>query len=97
MNNDNTQLTVRGIDLRTKQQLTRMAANKGISLNNLLVGALKQAAGTTTADERLELIRATLHSNKISNDDIIDAETTIAEMDAVSKEKQKCDEHDFSF
>lgn len=74
-----------------------MAATKGVSLNSLLVGALKQAAGTNTADERLELIRATLHDNKISDDDIVHAETAVAEMDAVSKEKQKRDEHDFSF
>lgn len=97
MNDDNIQLTVRGIDLRTKRQLTKMAATKGVSLNNLLVGALKQAAGTNTADERLELMLATLHSNKISNNDIAHAGTAIAEMDAVSKEKQKRDEHDFSF
>lgn len=97
MSDDNIQLTVRGIDLRTKRQLTRMAATKGVSLNNLLVGALKQAAGTNTTGERLELMRTTLRSNKISENDITHAETAVAEMDAVSKEKQNRDEHDFSF
>jgi hypothetical protein len=97
MNNGNIQLTVRGIDPYTKQQLTKMTAMKGVSLDNLLVGNLRQAAGTNTAQERLELMRATLHNKKISDSDITIAEVAINDMYAVSKEKQKRDEHDFSF
>jgi hypothetical protein len=97
MNNVDLQLTIRGIDLLTKQQLTKKAALKGISLNNLVVGALKQTAGTNTSEERLQIIHETLNKYRIPGDDIIAAEIAVAEMDTASKEKQKRDNHDLSF
>jgi hypothetical protein len=97
MNDTNLQLTVRGVDLRTKQQLTKLASRKGISLNSLVVKTLKQTAGTNTNEERLNLIREILRQNRISSSDLNTAETVIADMDAVSKTKQKRDERDLSF
>lgn len=97
MNDSNLQLTIRGVDLRTKRQLTKIAARKGISLNNLVVKSLKQTAGTNTTEERLQLMQETLRQHRISSGDIAAAETAIAEMDTVSKAKQKRDEHDLSF
>jgi coenzyme F420-reducing hydrogenase delta subunit len=97
MNDSSLQLTIRGVDLHTKRQLTKIASRKGVSLNNLVVGALQQAAGTNTTEQRLQLIRETLRQHRISSNDIATAETAIAEMDAISKAKQKSDEHDLSF
>ena len=97
MNDSNLQLTIRGIDLRTKQELTKIASRKGVSLNNLVVKALKQTAGTSTTEDRLRLIKEILRQHRISSHDIATVETAIAEMDAVSKTKQKRDENDFSF
>lgn len=97
MHDPKLQLTVRGVDLRTKQQLTKIASRKGISLNHLVVGALRQTAGTGTTEERLQLMQETLRNHRISSRDITSAETAIAEMDAASIAKQKRDEHDLSF
>lgn len=96
MNHSSLQLTIRGVDPRTKQQLTKIASRKGVSLNNLLVRALKQTAGTNTTAERLQLMRETLSQHRISRGDITAAETAIAAMDTISKAKQKRDEHDLS-
>jgi hypothetical protein len=90
--NDNLQLTIRGVDLRTKQQLTQLAARRGVSLNSLVIETLKQTAGTNTKEDRLRHIRDTLHQHRINSEDILTAETAIAEMDAISKAKQKRDE-----
>jgi len=97
MNDSSLQLTIRGVDLRTKQQLTKIASRKGMSLNNLVVEALQQAAGTNTTDQRLQIIQETLRQHRISSNDIAAAETAITEMDVMSKAKQKSDEHDLSF
>ena len=97
MNDTNLQLTIRGVDSRTKQQLTKLASRKGLSLNNLVVKALKQTAGTNTTEERLQHMQETLSRHRISSGDITAAETAIAEMDTISKAKQKRDEHDLSF
>ena len=94
MNNSSFQLTIRGVDLNTKQQLTKIASRKGVSLNYLVVDTLKQAAGTNTTEERLRLIQDTLRRNRIKSSDIIAAETAITEMDTISKAKQKRDEND---
>ncbi len=97
MNDSKLQLTIRGVDLRTKQELTKIASRKGVSLNSLVVKALKQTAGTNTSEDRLHLIQRTLRQHRISSHDITAGETAIAEMDAASKAKQKRDENDFSF
>lgn len=92
MINDNLQLTVRGVDSRTKQKLTQLASRKGISLNSLVVETLKQTAGTNTTEDRLQLMRETLRLYRIDSHDVVAAEGAIAEMDTVSKAKQKRDE-----
>ena len=96
-NDLNLQLTIRGVDLHTKQQLTKIASRKGVSLNNLIVKALKQIAGTNTTEDCLHLIQETLRRYRISSHDIATSEIAIAEMDIASKTKQKHDENDFSF
>lgn len=97
MNDSTVQLTVRGVDSRTKQQLSKMAARKGVSLNNLLVKALKQTAGTNTVEERMRHFQKAIHQQQISSRDIAKAEVAIAEMDVTSKAKQQRDAHDISF
>jgi hypothetical protein len=92
MNDSNLQITIRGIDLRTKQELTKIASRKGVSLNNVVVTALRQTAGTNTTEDRLSLIQEALLKNRINHQDIVAAETAIAEMDAASEAKQKRDE-----
>lgn len=97
MNNSNVQLTIRGVDFRTKQELAKIASRKGVSLNNLVVKALKQTAGTNTTEDRLLLFQETLRQHRISSHDIAAGETAISDMDVMSKQKQERDENDFSF
>lgn len=92
-----TQLTIRGIDARTKQRLTKIANLRGVSLNRLAVEVLQQTAGTNSAEVRLQSVRKVLHASRIDDQDIRHAEAAIADMDAVSKAKQERDDHDLSF
>ena len=97
MNDSNLQLTIRGVDLRTKQRLAKAASSKGVSLNSLVVEVLRLTAGTNTTEERLQHIQGILRQYRISSRDIKAAETAIVGMDTMSKAKQKRDEHDLSF
>jgi hypothetical protein len=88
----NTQLTIRGIDTRTKQRLTKIANLRGVSLNRLAVEALQQTAGTNSTELRLQGLRGTLRAFRIDDQDIRRAEAAIADMDAISKAKQERDD-----
>ncbi len=96
MNDSTQQITIRGIDFSTKQKLTKLAAQRGVSLNSLVVDALQRTAGTTTLEQRIQQIHKVLDMHRIASSDIDSAQKAIAQMDKVSKAKQKQEENDFS-
>lgn len=83
------QLTVRGLDARTKALLTKKAAREGLSVNKLAIQSLRQTAGADSSEERYQHFLALLDKNRIVPEDIRAAEAAIARMDTVSIEKQK--------
>lgn len=91
---NNHQLTIRGINDRTKTLLKKQAARKGLSMNQLILNSLQQQAGTDTSRERYNRLVATIDKYRISSEDIKAAEEAIAWMDKASKAKQSQDEND---
>ncbi len=94
--NNTYQLTIRGIDKRTKELLKRKAAQEGVSLNKLAYKSLRQTAGTDSSEERFKNMMAVIAKYRIPHEEIVAAEEAIAWMDKASKAKQKRDLRDLS-
>jgi uncharacterized protein (DUF1778 family) len=86
------QLTIRGVDSRTKQLLSKKAALKGMSLNKLVLQSLHQTAGTDPEQERYAAMKHLLSQNRMSKADKAAFDEAITWLDKASLEKQKRDE-----
>lgn len=89
---DDLQITVRGLDSTTKQALVKKAAQKGVSLNQYALAALKQSAGIETSQERYKRFKQFLSKSRVSDEDKRAVNEAIAWMDKTSIAKQKRDE-----
>ena len=90
----NLQLTIRGVDKRTKELLQQKAAQKGVSMNRLSLDALRQEAGSDSSEERYRRMKAFFAEHRISSADIKAAEEAIAWQNRASLRKQKKDERE---
>lgn len=96
MKDSTTQITVRGLDSRTKAALTRQAKRRGLSLNKFALESLRQAAGVETSEERYLAMKQFIDEHPISSEDAQAINEAVAWMDKASLEKQKRDERDLS-
>jgi plasmid stability protein len=97
MADSSTQLTIRGLDARTKQRLQKRAADSGMSLNRYALESLRQTAGDETTEERYQRMKAVIAKNRIPPDEIKRINTAIEWGNKVSMEKQKREERDAGF
>ena len=96
MKDSTTQITVRGLDNRTKSALTRQAKQRGLSLNKFVLESLRQASGVETSEERYQAMKQFIGQHPISSEDVQAINAATAWMDKASLEKQKRDERDIS-
>ena len=96
MKDSTTQITVRGLDSRTKSALTRQAKQRGLSLNKFVLESLRQTSGVETSEERYQAMKQFIDQHPISSEDVQAINAAIAWMDKASLEKQKRDERDLS-
>ena len=96
MKDSTTQITVRGLDSRTKSALTRQAKQRGLSLNKFVLESLRQTSGVETSEERYKAMKQFIDQHPISSEDVQAINAAIAWMDKASLEKQKRDERDLS-
>ncbi len=93
MSNKTYQITVRGIDARTKEQLAKKAATQQTSLNALAIESLRQTAGTDGENALYQRAVEVLESEPyMTAKEFKKFNEAIAWMDRTSKEKQKRDE-----
>ncbi len=88
MNDSNLQLTVRGLDARTKEALMKKASQQGVSLNRYALKALQQSAGVEDSKTRYLKMKQFLSANKIDHQDIVAIDEALAWSDNASLEKQ---------
>lgn len=89
MNNTNLQLTIRGLDARTKVALVNKAKQQGMSLNRYALQALKQSAGLSDTNGRYRELRFFFNNHHIDYADTQAVEDALAWADRASVEKQQ--------
>lgn len=85
------QITIRGLDARTKQLLAKKAAEKGLSLNKLGLESLRRTAGTEDNNERYARIRAFLEKHPMPRDEAERIDEALRWHKQASLAKQKRD------
>lgn len=85
------QITVRGLDDKTKQALVKKASRKGMSLNKYALESLRQAAGTNGSKERYQELKQFFSKNGISKNDAKTIDDAVAWFNQASLKKQKRD------
>lgn len=88
MNDSNPRLTIRGLDIQTKQALVSNAKQQGVSLNRYALQALKHSAGLSSTAGREEL-KQFLDAHHIDRADAQAVEDALAWADRGSIEKQQ--------
>lgn len=88
---DTLQLTIRGIDSRTKSALVKKANQQGISLNRYVLRSLQQSADLDNGETRYLKLKQFLNSNKIDRKDKAAFDEALAWSDRVSIAKQNRD------
>lgn len=85
------QITVRGLDERTKELLELQAARKGVSMNGLALESLRQTAGTEDSETRYKRMAAFIDEHRIPDDEMKLISEAIAWQKQASLAKQKKD------
>lgn len=89
MSNTKLQVTIRGLDARTKAALVKNARNRGVSFNQYALTSLKQAAGV---QERYSDMKDFLKHNRISDHDHQQLDEAVQWLNETSLSKQKQEE-----
>jgi plasmid stability protein len=97
MVDSSTQLTIRGLDARTKQRLQKRAAENGMSLNKYALESLRLNAGSDSSEERYEEMKRYLDKHHVSHEDMLAVDEAIAWSHKTSLEKQRREERDATF
>ena len=85
---DTLQLTVRGLDPKTKLALTRKASQQGISLNRYVLKALRQSVGIEDSEKRYLEMKQFLSKHKIGHEDKESFDEALSWSDKASLLKQ---------
>ena len=97
MNDTKLQLTIRGLDKRTKDALTKKANQQGLSLNRYALNTLKQSSGISDNENKYNELKQFLNNHQMSKDDKIEFDKAITWSDKASLEKQNKEHYDTSF
>ena len=92
MNNTTQQLTIRGLDPKTKDALVQKANQQGLSLNRYALKALRNSAGVDDSENRYKAVKLFLKSHSMSQSDKKAFDEAMAWSDKTSIEKQHKDE-----
>lgn len=94
MNNTTLQLTIRGLDPKTKDALIKKANQQGLSLNRYALQALQKSAGIDDSDNRYRALKEFLNTHSMHKADKKAFDEAIAWSDKASIEKQHQEEHE---
>lgn len=86
------QLTIRGLNKKTKQALQQKASQQGISLNKVALKALEQGAGIDQDAERYQVLKQFLNNHSMDKTDKLAFDEALAWSDKVSRAKQDVDD-----
>lgn len=89
MTHTNIQLTIRGLDAKTKQILVNKARQQGISLNRYALRALQESAGLASKNGRYNELRLFFNTHHIDRHDSQTLEDALDWADRMSIEKQQ--------
>ena len=88
---DTLQLTIRGLDPRTKAALIKKANQQGVSLNRYALKALQRSAGVESSEKRYLEIKRFLSHHKIEQSDkkAIDEALVWADNTSIAKQSKE--------
>jgi hypothetical protein len=88
---DTLQLTIRGLDPRTKAALIKKANQQGLSLNRYALKALQQSSGVESSEKRYLEIKSFLSHHKIEQSDkkAIDEALAWAHSTSIAKQSKE--------
>jgi hypothetical protein len=94
MNDTTLQLTIRGIDPKTKNALMKKASQQGLSLNRYAIKALQNSIGHNDYEHRYQTIKHFLGTHSMDKIDKRAFDNALSWSDKISIEKQNREERD---
>ena len=94
MNDTTLQLTIRGLDPKTKDALMKKANQQGLSLNRYVLKALQNSAGIYDSENRYQAIKQFLNTHSMNKADKKVFDEAIAWSNKTSIERQHREERD---
>jgi len=94
MNHPTLQLTIRGIDPKTKNALVKKASQQGLSLNRYALKALQNSIGLNGYEHRYQTIKRFLGDHSMDKIDKKAFDDAVLWSDKASIEKQNREERD---
>jgi hypothetical protein len=94
MHDSTLQLTIRGLDPKTKAALIKKANHQGLSLNRYALKALQNSAGIDDSKNRYQALKQFLDTHTVTKSDKKAFDAAVAWSDDVSLEKQRKEERD---